>query len=407
MRPAKRVCLALVAVCLAACAGRGRYAPSAQDKLSYPSISPDASRVLPLASNKDGTRFSVDGKPVGTASAGGELKVLVNEQPHTVVAETPGYQRKETFIQPPYDGSLVSFNFIYKDATGTGTAIAASDEPEESAPPPAKKPVKKTNPAPLENPAPRPHGLRVALVIGNSSYQTLGTLTNPKRDAAEVAKRLKAAGFNLLRPLRPNQDVQADLSLEEMREADRALEQAAQQAEIVLLYYAGHGLQLDGLPYLVPVNVPQINMENLKTEEGRHTLESQLMSLDELIKGLDEHTQLAVTVFDACREIPALKSSRSVFGGGSDNTQYRGLSRPQSQGKHRLLAFSAGFGELAADGAQHSPYTQAFMDEFDQNARQKMTEFFMHIQARVTGATGQTPEFITQGSVPTDIYLKP
>ena len=390
------LCVALLSGCAPGIRSGGR---SIQDLSSYPRVSADADRVLPLSSNKDKTQFTVDGKPVGEAS---EINVLVNNQPHKIIAEAPGYQPKETFIQPPYDGvSVVSFSFIYKDQNGQG--MVADNEPDEPVLQPSNHP-KKPDPAPKENLSsrpPAPHGLRVALVIGNSNYKAIGELPNPLRDAVEVAKRLKNAGFTLLRPVRPNQDVQADLTLEEMRQADNTLRQAAQKAEMVLLYYAGHGLQLDGLPYLVPINLPMPDKQGLDTQAGRDALASQLASLDELIKGLDEHTQVAVTIFDACREIPA---TRSMFG---DGIKLRGLVRPQSPGKHRLLAFSAGSGELASDGSQHSPYAQAFMDEYDQNAGQKVTEFFMHIQGRMTRATGQTPEFSIQGDVPTEIYLKP
>ena len=399
MRDGKLFSLLLCVVLLSGCASGIRSGGrSIQDLSIYPRASGDADRVLPLSSNKDNTRFTVDGNSVGPPAS--EINVLVNNQPHKIIAEAPGYQRKESFIQPPYDGvSVVSFSFIYKDQNGQG--IAAYSEPDEPVLEPSNHP-KQPDPAPKENSRPpAPHGLRVALVIGNSNYKAIGELPNPLRDAVEVAKRLKNAGFSLLRPVRPNQDVQADLTLEEMRQADNALRQAAEKAEMVLLYYAGHGLQLDGLPYLVPINLPMPDKQGLDTQAGRDALASQLASLDELIKGLDEHTQVAVTIFDACREIPA---TRSMFG---DGIKFRGLIRPQSLGKHRLLAFSAGSGELASDGSQHSPYAQAFMDEYDQNAGQKVTEFFMHIQGRMIRATGQTPEFSIQGDVPTEIYLKP
>ena len=400
MRDGKLFSLLLCVVLLSGCASGIRSGGrSIQDLSSYPRASGDADRVLPLSSNKDNTRFTVDGNSVGPPAS--EINVLVNNQPHEIIAETPGFQPKKTFIQPPYDGvSVVSFSFIYKDHIETGIDVA-DNGPDETVLQTSKHPQNpKEGSYPPSRP-PAPHGLRVALVIGNSNYKTIGELPNPLRDAVEVAKRLKNAGFTLLRPVRPNQDVQADLTLEEMRQADNTLRQAAQKAEMVLLYYAGHGLQLDGLPYLVPINLPMPDKPGLNTQAGRDALASQLASLDELIKGLDEHTQVAVTIFDACREIPA---TRSMFG---DGVKFRGLVRPQSLGKHRLLAFSAGPGELASDGSQHSPYAQAFMDEYDQNAGQKVTEFFMHIQGRMIRATGQTPEFSIQGDVPTEIYLKP
>jgi uncharacterized caspase-like protein len=243
---------------------------------------------------------------------------------------------------------------------------------------------------------------RYALVIGNSDYTALGTLPNPRNDASAVAVRLRQAGFTLLRPVRTNQDVQSDLGLEEMHKADVALKQASSGAEIVMLFYAGHGLQLDGLPYLVPTDLTQVDVQSLATPTGRKAIESRLFKLDDFIEGLDQQAELAVAVFDACREIPAF-TTRSLFAGG---VNYRGLAHPQTQGKHRILAFSAGFGELAVDGkGEHSPYTQAFLDEFDQGTKLTIMDFFLRVNARVAGVTKQTPEFLVEGSVPMDAYL--
>ena len=248
-------------------------------------------------------------------------------------------------------------------------------------------------------------GRRVALVIANSQYQQIDTLKNPLADGQAVAERLRKAGFELLRPVRTGSDVQADLSLDEMFKADEALEQAAAGAEMVLLYYAGHGLQMEGVPYLVPVDLPVIKLTSLNTPGGQELLKRRLMELDKLIAGLDLKARVAVAVFDACREIPAFNEpSRSVFGG--DASPFRGLARPKSEGRHRLLAYSASSGQLAKDGqGKHSPYTQAWLNEFDRYAGQDITDFFNGVAAQVTDGSGQNPEVVTQGIKPDTYYL--
>ncbi|MCX7113048.1 MAG: caspase family protein [Proteobacteria bacterium] len=243
---------------------------------------------------------------------------------------------------------------------------------------------------------------RYALVIGNSSYHELGILSNPKNDAASIAERLHNSGFLILRPIRKEQDVQSDLSREEMIIAGETLKQASSGGQMVLLYYAGHGLQLDGMPFLVPVDIIKSDIQNLSTIEGRNNLIKRLVKLDDFIEGLDQQAELAVAIFDACREIPALKT-RSLIAGS--NTSYRGLASPQSMGKRRVLAFSAGFGELAEDGTgQHSPYTQSFLDEYDQNPNQEVAEFFRRVQSRMFEAIKQAPELSIQGNVPPDVF---
>lgn len=237
---------------------------------------------------------------------------------------------------------------------------------------------------------------RVALVIANSRYQQLNTLNNSLADGLAVAERLKRAGFTLLHPVRSG-DVQSDLNLVEMLQADEALQKESRGAEMALLYYAGHGLQMEGAPYLVPVDVDAIQSQTLKTHAGQDILKRQLVDLDSFIAGLDQSAQVAVAVFDACREIPQLEeSSRAAFGG--DGSPFRGLARPKSEGRHRLLAYSASSGELAKDGTgRHSPYTQAWLDEFDRDSSKDILAFFNDVASQVTDAKGQNPEVLTRG----------
>lgn len=245
---------------------------------------------------------------------------------------------------------------------------------------------------------------RYALVIGNGEYQEIGVLSNPKNDASAIAKRLRMSGFSILRPVRTDQDVQSDLNREEMFIAEEALKRASKDAEIVLLFYAGHGLQLNGKPYLVPVNVQKKAIQNLSTSKGWEDFVQQLVMLDDFIDGLDKEAKLAIAIFDACREIPVLKTRRMFAGSGSS---FRGgLAKPQSKGQRRVLAFSAGFGELAEDGiGQHSPYAQSFLDEFDSDANQEITDFFRRVQTRMLDKIKQAPELSIQGRVPPGIFF--
>jgi len=252
-------------------------------------------------------------------------------------------------------------------------------------------------------PAHTDEGRKLALVIANSRYQAIGSLKNPLADAKAVAVRLKQAGFELLQPIRRD-DVQADLSLAEMLQADEDLLNKAAGAQMVLLYYAGHGLQIEGVPYLVPVDLPSIQPQSLKTTTGQDLLKRDLVELDKLIDRLDQQGQVAVAVFDACREIPALEnSSRAVFG---DASPFRGLARPKSEGRHRLLAYSASAGELAKDGqGEHSPYTQAWLNEFDRHTDKDILAFFNDVAAQVTDGKGQNPEVVTRGIKSATYYL--
>ncbi len=252
-------------------------------------------------------------------------------------------------------------------------------------------------------PAHTDEGRKLALVIANSRYQAIGSLNNPLADAKAVAERLKKAGFELLRPVRRD-DVQADLNLDEMLQADEDLHKKAIGAQMVLLYYAGHGLQIDSVPYLVPVDLDRKNLQaqSLQSTAGNERLKRGLLGLEQLIDGLDQQAQVAIAVFDACREIPELdKSTRAVFG---DASPFRGLARPKSNGRHRLLAYSASAGELAKDGqGEHSPYTQVWLNEFDRQPGKEIVDFFRDVAAQVTDGKGQNPEMVING-IPSQTY---
>jgi uncharacterized caspase-like protein len=88
---------------------------------------------------------------------------------------------------------------------------------------------------------------RVALVIGNSGYQNVARLSNPANDATAMAETLKGAGFDLVESKR-------DLKISEMRRVLRDFANSSRDADVAVVYYAGHGIEVDGTNYLIPVD---------------------------------------------------------------------------------------------------------------------------------------------------------
>ena len=88
---------------------------------------------------------------------------------------------------------------------------------------------------------------RVALVIGNSAYQNVPSMPNPINDATAIAELLRNAGFDVV-------DSRADLGIAVIRRAIREFADVARDADIAVVYYAGHGIEVDGTNYLIPVN---------------------------------------------------------------------------------------------------------------------------------------------------------
>ena len=148
---------------------------------------------------------------------------------------------------------------------------------------------------------------RVALVVGNSSYQTVPQLPNPSRDATSVAKMFRDAGFDTV-------DTQIDVGNLEFKRAIRKFETIADQADIAVVYYAGHGLEIGGINYLIPVDA------RLASDRDA---EDEAIPLERLVSSADGAKRLRLIILDACRDNPFVRAmrrerktaSRAVIGG--------------------------------------------------------------------------------------------
>ena len=130
-------------------------------------------------------------------------------------------------------------------------------------------------------------GSRVALVIGNSTYQYAVTLPNPKSDAALMATTLRSRGFNVIEGI--------DLDKTKMTEVLDKFTEEAYDADVAVVYYAGHGLQVDGHNYLIPVDAQL---------EKAAQLQTRTISVDKLLELLPPDPAVSVIILDACRDNP-------------------------------------------------------------------------------------------------------
>ena len=135
---------------------------------------------------------------------------------------------------------------------------------------------------------------RVALVVGNSSYQTVPQLPNPSRDANAVAKMFRDAGFDTV-------DTLINVGNLEFKRAIRKFETIADQADIAVVYYAGHGLEISGVNYLIPIDA------RLASDRDA---EDEAIPLERLVSSADGAKRLRLIVLDACRDNPFVKAMR-------------------------------------------------------------------------------------------------
>jgi uncharacterized caspase-like protein len=182
---------------------------------------------------------------------------------------------------------------------------------------------------------------RVALVLGNSAYQNVAPLPNPVNDGAVIAATLKDAGFDVV-------DSRHDLSAIETRHALRDFADRARDADIAVVYYAGHGMEVDGANYLIPVDA--------KLERDTDVYD-EAFSLDRILLAVEPAKQLRLVILDACRDNPFAKTMKKTVASRSIG---RGLAKIEPTSPNMLIAYSAKAGSTALDGdAKNSPFTIA------------------------------------------------
>src|ERR1700693_2871105 len=182
---------------------------------------------------------------------------------------------------------------------------------------------------------------RVALVLGNSAYQNVAPLANPVNDGAVVAATLKAAGFDV-------GDSRHDLPAAETRRVLRDFADRARDADIAVVYYAGHGMEVDGTNYLIPVDA----------KLGRDTdVFDEAFSLDRVLLAIEPAKQLRLVILDACRDNPFAKNMKRTV---ASRAIGQGLAKIEPTSPNMLIAYSAKAGSTALDGdARNSPFTLA------------------------------------------------
>lgn len=186
-------------------------------------------------------------------------------------------------------------------------------------------------------------GNRVALVIGNSTYKNAAQLSNPVNDAKIVAATLKNAGFDSI-------ETRLDLPAVEMRRALRDFADRVRGADVAVVYYSGHGIELEGTNYLIPTDA---------TLERDIDIYDETFSLDRIMSAVEPARQLRLVIVDACRNNPFAQTMKRTVGSRAIS---RGLARIEPASANSLVAFAAKAGSTAPDdNSQNSPYATALV----------------------------------------------
>ncbi len=221
---------------------------------------------------------------------------------------------------------------------------------------------------------------RVALIIGNSSYKRVPKLANPANDATAIAALLKKAGFDVV-------ESRKDLVASDMRRAIRDFSDKARDADIAVVFYAGHGIEVDGVNYLLPVDAAL---------ERDIDVEDEAISLERIIKVLEPVKRLRLVILDACRDNPFANSMKRTIASRSIG---RGLAKVEVAVSDTMVAFAAKAGSTASDGdGKNSPFTAALLNNLTTPALD-LRLAFGRVRDEVLRSTANRQEPFVYGSL--------
>ncbi|WP_439403178.1 caspase family protein [Bradyrhizobium sp. DASA03068] len=221
---------------------------------------------------------------------------------------------------------------------------------------------------------------RVALVMGNSAYKNVARLANPANDAALVGGMFKTAGFDTV-------DVRLDLNGSEMRRALRDFGGKARDAEVAVVYYAGHGIELDGVNYLIPTDA---------TLETDSDVLDETIALDRALFAVEPAKQLRLIILDACRDNPFAKTMKRTI---ASRAIGRGLAKVEPTSPNTMIAFAAKAGSTASDGdSKNSPFAAALVERLPTPGLD-LGKAFRFVRDDVLKSTGNKQEPFVYGSL--------
>lgn len=230
-------------------------------------------------------------------------------------------------------------------------------------------------------PAGAPNGRRVALVIGNGAYTNVHALPNPSRDSKLIASVLHDVGFQTVISV-------SDLTRDKFFDALKAFAEEAEKADWAVVYYAGHGFEIGGVNYLVPVDA--------KLAADRDA-ETQAVALEQVIAAVGAARKMRLVVLDACRDNPFAPTMQRTL---SLKLVDKGFSNIEP-GAGFMVVYAAKHGETAmdGDGSANSPFATALAREIKE-LKVEIRKLFDIVRDDVWAATKHEQQPFTYGSPP-------
>lgn len=242
--------------------------------------------------------------------------------------------------------------------------------------------------------AKQPSSHRVALVIGNSAYKSVSALANPEKDAAAIATTLRNIGFNTVTLVN-------NASREQLVTALRDFANEAEKSDWAMVYYAGHGMEVGGVNYLIPVDAKIAVDRDIQYEA---------VPLHQILNAADAAKKIKIVMLDACRDnpftprrtaAPEQVAAASTAGAAiaTRSTKGRGLAEVKVSGA-TLVVYAAKDGQVALDGeGGNSPFAVAVVQRIA-TPGVEINKVFRLVRDDVMEATAGRQEPYTYGSLP-------
>ncbi len=231
-------------------------------------------------------------------------------------------------------------------------------------------------------------GDRVALVLGLGVYETLPFLDNPRNDASDMAATLENIGFDVTLGL--------DSTGDELRQLLLDFSFRSETADLALIYYAGHGVEVQGENYMIPVDA------DIKSNKD---VQRQSISLKQLLATVDRARKMRVVILDSCRDNPlgdlidTSQPTQADTGSSTLATRGNGGLAPVDPDRGTLVAFAAKDGQVALDGTgRNSPYAKALMEKMVIPGLE-ISLMFRQVRDGVLSTTANLQEPHTYGSL--------
>ena len=236
-------------------------------------------------------------------------------------------------------------------------------------------------------------GSRFALVIGIDAYRHAEHLRNPINDARAIGSALRALNFQVTELFDPDERRMAD--------GIREFGIAAQNADVALVYYAGHGVQVDHENYLLPADAQLARERDLLYEA---------LPLSLLLGEVSQARKIGIVLLDSCRNNPFVeRMSMSMQQSGRPADMRVGLARVDNVPRNMLVAMATRADEVAEDGTEHSPFATALIRDL-QVPGLELSLFFRHVHDSVLAATRNRQEpyiFSALGAEPFFLHPRP